>query len=75
MHPLLVRILRYFLIGFGAITLISAVVNIMGAVALVDSTTEESLGVTQREVILWFVGPALLGLALIVFGFFWRRKK
>ncbi len=75
MPPVLVRILRYFMIGFGAITLVSAVVNIIGAVQLIDATAEESLGVTQREVILWFVGPGVLGLALMVFGFVWRRKK
>lgn len=75
MHPLLVRIIRYSLIGLGAVTLISAIVNIIGAVILITPLEEDSFGVTRRQVILWFVGPGILGLCLIVFGFLWRRKK
>lgn len=74
MHPILIRTIRYALIGFGAITLMSAIVNIVGAVELLDAGTEDSLGFSRNEFIGWFIGPGLLGIVLVVVGFMWRRK-
>ena len=74
MHPMLVRTIRYGLIGLGAVTLMSAVINIVGATQLMDAG-DDSLGFTRREFISWFIGPGLLGIALIVFGVMWRRKR
>jgi hypothetical protein len=74
MAPVVVRIIRYSLISFGAITTLSSVINIMGAVQLIDPATAESLGFTRNEVISWYIGPGLLGIALMAGGYFWRRR-
>jgi len=74
MPPLLLRFLRFALIGMGALTLTSAIVNIAAAIKLIEPSDEASLGVTKLEIISWFIGPLLIGLALIVLGF-WRWKK
>jgi hypothetical protein len=74
MHPLLVRAIRYGLIGFGALTVVSAAVNIVGARMLIEVSDEAQLGFTRNEFILWYIGPAVLGVAMIVFGALWRRR-
>lgn len=74
MHPLLVRAIRYGLIGVGALTIVSAVVNVIGAYALIEVSDEAQLGFTRNEFIAWYVGPALFGVLMIVFGALWRRK-
>jgi hypothetical protein len=72
--PFLLRLLRFALVATGAITLTSAIVNIIAAVRLIEPSDEASLGVTRGEVIGWFIGPLLFGVALITLGL-WRRKK
>jgi uncharacterized membrane protein YidH (DUF202 family) len=74
MPPFLLRLLRFALIGTGAITLASGIVNIIAAVRLIEPADEASLGVTRGEVIGWFIGPLLFGVALITLGL-WRWKK
>lgn len=74
MHPLLVRVIRYALMGLGAVTVMSAAVNMLGAVMLLEASDEASLGFTRNEFIGWYVGPAALGIVLIVCGALWRRK-
>ncbi|HEY0966587.1 MAG TPA: hypothetical protein VGD88_04280 [Opitutaceae bacterium] len=74
MHPLLVRAIRYGLIGVGALTIVSAVVNVIGAYALIEVSDEAQLGFTRNEFIAWYVGPALFGVLMIVLGALWRRK-
>ncbi len=74
MHPLLIRVIRYGLIGLGAITIVSAAVNVIGAFALIEVSDEAQLGFTRNEFIAWYIGPALFGLILIVVGARWRRK-
>ncbi len=75
MPPLLVRIIRYGLIGVGASSVTTAVVNIIAAVQLLDPQSAESIGVTRNEVIGWYILPGLMGITMMVFGFCWRRKK
>jgi hypothetical protein len=75
MPPLLVRIIRYALIGTGAVTLASTVVNIIGAVRLIDPSDETALGLTRTEIIGWYAGSGLVGLIMIAAGLFWRRKR
>jgi hypothetical protein len=71
----LFRFLRFALIGVGAMTLTSAVINIIAAVKLIEPSDEASLGVTKGEVVTWFIGPLLFGIALIVLGFWpWKKK-
>ena len=74
MHPLLVRAIRYGLIGVGALTVVSAVVNVIGAFALIEVADEAQLGFTRNEFLAWYVGPALFGVLMIVLGALWRRK-
>ena len=75
MPPLLVRIIRYGMIGVGASSVVTSVVNIVAAVQLLDPLAEESLGVTRKEVIGWYIIPGLFGLGMMIFGFCWRRKR
>lgn len=75
MSPIFVRLLRTLLIAIGALTLVSAIVNVIAAYSLIGALEEESLNVTRGEVIGWYVGPALLGVALIVLGILWGRRK
>jgi hypothetical protein len=70
----MIRVIRYGLMFVGGSTLVSAVVNIIAAVKLIDPYAEESIGVTRGQVIGWYIFPAIFGIALIAFGFFWRRK-
>ena len=74
MHPLLIRAIRYGLIGFGALTVVSAAFNIVGARMLIEVSDEAQLGFTRNEFILWFIGPAVLGVVMMVCGALWRRK-
>lgn len=74
MHPLLVRAIRYGLIGFGALTVVSAAVNIVGARMLIEVSDEAQLGFTRNEFILWYIGPAVFGVGMMVGGALWRRK-
>jgi hypothetical protein len=70
----MIRVIRYGLMFVGGSMLVSAVVNIIAAVKLIDPYAEESIGVTRGQVIGWYIFPAIFGIALIAFGFFWRRK-
>ena len=71
----LLRFLRFALIGVGAMTLTSSVINIIAAIRLIEPSDEVSLGATKGEIVSWFIGPLLLGIALIVLGFWpWKKK-
>lgn len=71
----LLRFLRFAVIGVGAMTLTSAVINIIAAIKLIEPSDEASLGVTKGEVVGWFIGPLFFGIALIVLGFWpWKKK-
>jgi hypothetical protein len=73
-RPLLIRAIRYGLIGFGALTVVSAAVNIVGAQMLIEVLDEAQLGFTRNEFILGYMGPAVLGGVMMVGGALWRRK-
>lgn len=75
MSPLLVRILRFLVIGLGAMLVVSAVVNIIATYSLIGPLEEDSLNLTRGQIVSWYIGPAVLGLALILGGFFWRRRR
>jgi hypothetical protein len=71
----LLRFLRFALIGVGAMTLTSAVINIIAAMRLIEPSDEASLGATRGEIVSWFIGPLLFGIALIVLGAWpWKKK-
>ncbi len=73
MPPFVLRLLRLAAVGFGALTIASAVVNIIAAVKLIEPSDEASLGITRNEIIGWYIGPVILGLVLIWLGL--RRWK
>ena len=70
----MIRVIRYGLMFVGGSMLVSAIVNVVAAVKLIDPYAESSLGVTRGQVIGWYIFPAVFGIALIAFGFFWKRK-
>ena len=71
--PRLKKILGYGLIGSGALTVMSGVVNILAARQLIDDAEAASLGVTRNEFVYTYAGFVLAGAVMIAFG--WRLKK
>jgi hypothetical protein len=75
MKPQVARALYWMVIGFGAVTLVSAVANIVGAVLLISPVEEDALGVTRTEVIRWFSCAAAAGVVLISYGVYLLNRK
>ena len=71
--PFLAGILRFVLIGLGAMAVLSAVVNIIGAIRLIEPADEEALGLSRNLVVAEYSVQLLLGAAMLYFGF--RRRK
>ncbi len=65
--------LRLGLIGIGALTVISAAVNIAATWRLIDAAEEQSLGISRGEFLVTYGVVGLVGVALSVIGF--RLKK
>ena len=59
--------------GCGALAVMSAVVNIVGAWKLIDASTEESLGITRNEIAGTYAVIALVGGVMIYLGLRWRK--
>ena len=72
--PRLKNILGYGLIGSGALTAMSGVVNIIGAYQLIDPADAESLGVSRNEFVYTYAGFIVVGVVLIYVGVLARRK-
>ena len=73
LDPSLRKLLHLGLIGFGAVTVMSAVVNAVGAWQLIDAAEEQSLGITRSEFLVTYASVALVGVALICGG--WRLRR
>lgn len=73
LDPLLKKILRFGLIGCGALAIMSAIVNIIAAWRLIDPYSEESLGVTRNELVGTYAVILIVGAALIFAGLRWRK--
>ena len=71
--PRLRKILGFFLIGSGAMAVMSGVVNIIAAWQLIDPADAASLGVSRNEFVVTYAGFLIVGSAMIYFG--WRLKK
>ena len=71
--PRLKKFLGFGLIGAGALTVMSGVVNIVAAYQLIDPADAESLGVSRNELVVTYAGFLLVGAVLVFFG--WRMKK
>ena len=73
LDPHLKKFLRFGLIGTGALAVMSAVVNIVGAYQLIDPSSEESLGITRNELVGTYGVILLVGAALIYAGLRWKK--
>jgi uncharacterized BrkB/YihY/UPF0761 family membrane protein len=75
MPPLLWKLVRYVLIALGATTMVSAVVNVIGAFQLIEPSDEQSLGITRREFVITYAIIFAVGALLLWLGLRrWRRK-
>lgn len=67
------RVVRFILIGTGATTALSAIVNIVAAFQLIEKSDAESLGITRNEIVGWYSALLAAGLGMIYFGL--RRRR
>ena len=74
LDPTLKKFLRFSLIGGGALTVMSALVNIAAAWQLIEATEEQSLGITRNEFVGTYGVMLLIGALMIFFGARWRQQ-
>ena len=73
LDPSFRKFLRFGLIGFGALTVVSAFVNMIAAWQLIEAAEEQSLGITRNEFVGTYGVVFLVGAVIVVVGF--RLKK
>ncbi|MCX6955052.1 MAG: hypothetical protein NTV51_23095 [Verrucomicrobia bacterium] len=73
LDPTLRKFLRFGLIGFGALAVMSAVVNMIAAWQLIEAAEEQSLGITRGEFVAAYGVILLVGVAMVVAGLCWRK--
>lgn len=73
LDPTFKKFLRLGLIGFGALALVSAVVNLIAAWQLIGAAEEQSLGITRQEFMLTYGVVLAVGVALVGAGLCWRK--
>jgi hypothetical protein len=73
LDPIIRKFLRLGLIGFGALTMTSALVNIIAASQLIDAAEEQSLGITRNEFVGTYGVMFAIGAAVVVAGWRWRK--
>ncbi len=73
LDPTARKFLRLGLMGFGALMVISAVVNMIAACQLIDAAEEQSLGITRNEFVGTYAVILVTGAAIIVAGVRWRK--
>jgi hypothetical protein len=73
LDPRLAKLLRFFVVGIGALTLVTAVVEIVASVKLLEPSDAESLGMSRNFVITMNALQGAIGIVLIYFGL--RRRK
>jgi heme A synthase len=71
--PPIAKGLRIALIMLGALAIMSAVVNIVAALQLLEPGDEDALGLSRRWLLTQYALQLVLGAAMIFFGF--RRRK
>ena len=71
--PRLEKFLRFGLIGCGAMSVVSAIVGIIGAYQLIEPSDEQSVGVTPFDFAGFYLVMLLGGLGMIWFGL--RQRK
>ena len=67
--------LRYLVIGIGAITTVTALVEIVAAVKLLEPADAESLGMSRNFVITMNSLQGAVGIVLMYFGLRRSKKK
>jgi hypothetical protein len=72
LDPTLKKLLRLGLVGLGALTVISALVNMVAAWQLIEAAEEQSLGITRNEFVGTYGVILLVGTAIIVVGARWK---
>jgi hypothetical protein len=75
MPSLVNRFLPVMLIGGGVTLIFSAAVNLVSAVILLEASDAEALGISRREVLLWYSAVLLAGGLLIALGLHRRRAN
>jgi hypothetical protein len=73
LDPRLAKLLRFFVVGIGALTLVTAAVEIVASVKLLEPSDAESLGMSRNFVITMNALQGAIGIVLIYFGL--RRRK
>lgn len=73
LSPLFRTFLRLSLIGVGAMTVISSVVNIVATWNLIEAAEEQSLGISRNEFKVTYGVTLLVGLVISYLGY--RLKK
>ncbi len=73
MSPALAKFCRYLAIALGATTMVSAVVNVIGAFQLLEPSDEASLGVSRNEIVVTYGVLFALGAVVLWLGL--RRWK
>jgi hypothetical protein len=71
--PLLAGFLRFLLIGIGATAVLSAVVNLMATIELMEPSDEAVMGMSRNALIASYVIQISVGLTMLYFGF--RKRK
>jgi len=73
LDPRLRKFLRVALIGAGALTMLSAIVNIFAAWKLVDDSAEESLGITRGDWVTTYGALLVIGATMVTLGVRWKK--
>ncbi|MES1166447.1 MAG: hypothetical protein ABUL68_00455 [Pseudomonadota bacterium] len=71
--PLLAGFIRFLLIAIGTTAVLSAVVEIISAVSLLEPGDEEAMGVSRNFLVVEYGVQLLAGAAMLFFGFRWRK--
>ena len=74
MPPILRRAGPMLLIGAGGTLMISAVMNLLSALVLLEPSDADSLGISKVEV-LWWYGAVLVAAALMIGWGIWLRRQ
>ncbi len=73
LDPRFAKLLRFGLTGLGALTVVSALVNIIATWQLIDAAEEQSLGITRGEFVGTYAVIFLVGAGMIFFGLRGRK--
>jgi hypothetical protein len=71
--PLLAGVLRFLLIAIGTTAVLSAVVEIISTISLLEPGDEEAMGLSRNALVAEYAAQLLAGAAMLFFGFRWRK--